>query len=161
MSANVTSQDFEDKTRLIKRLRDAKKAHRRWVSNAQILMEGVPVKNDQLPLNDTECGFGKWYYSDGQALRHYRVFREIEPHHQRLHALYLQIFRLLFRERKRSIFDRLLGRKAEPTEEEVTQAKEMIAQLNVESLRIMELLDELEETIIAMSDREFEKLFGT
>ena len=150
---------FKEKNRLVKKLRDAKKAHRRWVSNAQILLEGIPVKNDQLPLNDTECGFGQWYYSEGQALRGYSIFREIEPHHQRLHGLYLQIFRLLFNDRKRSFFDRLLGRKAEPSPEDLAQAQALIAELNGESIRIMELLDRLEEVIKKMDSQDFHRLF--
>ena len=159
MRMSGDSRVFQEKNRIIKKLRDAKKAHRRWVSNAQILMEGIPVKNDQLPLNETECGFGQWYYSEGQALRGHAVFREIEPHHQRLHAIYLQIFRLLFDDRKRSLFDRLLGRKAEPSPEEVARAKELIVELNGESIRIMELLDRLEEVVLAMDDQTFNQLF--
>ncbi len=149
-----------DRNRLIRRLREAKKAHRRWVSNAQILMQGIPVRNDQLPLNETECGFGQWYYGDGQALREYEVFRAIEAPHRRLHALYLDIFHLLFRERKVSLLGRLLGRKATPTQEELEQARALFADLNRESLRIMDLLDELEAVIAGMDEEEFSRLFA-
>jgi len=150
---------LEKKKKIIGKLRDAKKAHRRWVSNAQILMQGVPVKNDQLPLNETECGFGQWYYGEGQALRKYSVFRAIEAPHTALHSTYLQIFDLLFRERKVSLFGRLLGKKAEPTQAELDEAKKLFSALNAESLKIMNLLDELEEIIASMDEPDFRKLF--
>jgi len=151
---------LDQKKKLIRRLREAKKAHRRWVSNAQILMQGIPVQNDQLPLNDTECGFGQWYYGDGQALRGYEVFRAIEAPHQRLHGLYLDIFHLLFRKRKTSLLGKLLGRSAKPSTQELDQARQLFAQLNAESLRIMELLDRLEELIAGMDEAEFSRLFN-
>ncbi|WP_456447245.1 CZB domain-containing protein [Thiolapillus sp.] len=149
----------EKKKELIGKLRDAKKAHRRWVSNAQILMQGVPVKNDQLPLNETECGFGHWYYGEGQALRSYPVYRNIEAPHTALHTTYLQIFDLLFRERKVSLFSRMLGKKAEPSPAELESARRLFTVLNAESLKIMELLDELEDLIVSMDDKDFENLF--
>ncbi len=153
------TKTLEKKKELIGKLRDAKKAHRRWVSNAQILMQGVPVKNDQLPLNDTECGFGHWYYGEGQALLAYPVYRKIEAPHTALHATYLQIFDLLFRERKVSLFSRMLGKKAEPTPAELAKAKKLFTVLNAESIRIMGLLDELADLIISMEDTDFENLF--
>ena len=149
----------EKKKELIGKLRDAKKAHRRWVSNAQILMQGVPVKNDQLPLNETECGFGHWYYGEGQALRSYPVYRNIEAPHTALHTTYLQIFDLLFRERKVSLFSRMLGKKAEPSPAELESARRLFTVLNAESLKIMELLDELEDLIVSMDDKDFKNLF--
>ena len=149
----------EKKKELIGKLRDAKKAHRRWVSNAQILMQGVPVKNDQLPLNETECGFGHWYYGEGRALRRYPVYRNIEAPHTALHATYMQIFDLLFRERKVSLFSRMLGKKAEPSPAELESARRLFTVLNAESLKIMELLDELEDLIVSMDDKDFESLF--
>ncbi len=150
---------LDKKNEIIKKLRDAKKAHRRWVSNAQTLAQGVPVKNDQLPLNETECGFGSWYYGEGQALRKQPVFRAIEAPHTALHATYLQIFNLLFRERKVGLFGRLLGKKAEPTAAELDEAKRLISVLNGESLKIMDLLDELEDVIVSMDETEFKNLF--
>ena len=134
---------LEKKKEIIGKLRDAKKAHRRWVSNAQILMQGVPVKNDQLPLNETECGFGAWYYGEGQALKSHGVFKAIEAPHTALHTTYLQIFNLLFRERKVSLFGRLLGKKAEPSQAELDEARKLFSVLNAESMKIMDLLDKL------------------
>jgi hypothetical protein len=148
------------KTEIITRLLDAKKAHRRWVSNAQILMQGIPVQNDQLPLNETECGFGEWYYGEGQALRKYDVYKAIEAPHTALHNTYLQIFNLLFRKRKVSLFARLLGNKAEPTETELEEAKKLFSSLNTESQTIMEQLDALEDIILSMDDDTFSQLFN-
>jgi len=144
---------------LIKKLRDAKKSHRRWVTKAQTMIEGVPVQQDQLPLEHTSCNFGLWYYGEGQLLSPYSAFRKIEEPHQKLHDLYREIFSLLFSERKPSLFQRLLGKKTKRSKEELAQAKQLLAQLNSTSLEILERIDELEKVIKNLSDADLERLF--
>lgn len=84
---------------IIQKLRKAKQSHKRWVSYASALIEGIPIEKDQVPINYTDCEFGSWYYGDGQALSGLREFKEIEDPHSQLHTLYMQIFALLFNEK--------------------------------------------------------------
>jgi hypothetical protein len=72
---------------LITIIRNAKVSHKRWVENARSLIEGVPLDKSQVPVNATDCVFGKWYYNEGQALKSISIFREIESHHDALHQV--------------------------------------------------------------------------
>ncbi len=144
---------------IIKRLREAKKAHRRWVARAQTMMEGMPVAQEQLPLDHTDCTFGAWYHGEGQLLSHFPEFTRIDEPHRRLHDTYRQIFTLLFSEQKPSLFRRLLGRTATRSQEQQTEARVLLAQLNAASLEILDLIDNLEQVIQALSDKEIERLF--
>jgi hypothetical protein len=49
-------------------LREAKAAHVNWVQHAKMLISGLEMKEEAIPVNATQCKFGRWFYSDGQAL---------------------------------------------------------------------------------------------
>ena len=100
-----------DKKNVVDTLRSAALAHKKWTANAHALINGIPLDKAQVPVNSTECEFGKWYYSDGQDLRDLPGFREVEDLHDRLHKTYMEIFVLLFGEvqNKTSFFGRLFG----------------------------------------------------
>jgi adenylate kinase family enzyme len=143
---------------IIQQLRDAKKAHRRWVSRAQIMMDGMPVAQEQLPLKDTECTFGIWYHGEGRLLSGYPEFARIHEPHKKLHDIYQQIFTLLVSEKKPSLFRRLLGRKARRSRKQQTEAKRLLAELNMASLEILDYIGRLEKVIHSLSDKEIERL---
>lgn len=100
------------KTEVITTLKLAAVSHRAWVSNAQALIDGVPLDKDKVPVSATECEFGKWYYGDGQCLKSIPGFKEIEKPHDNLHQTYAEIFALLYGEenKKPSFFSKLIGR---------------------------------------------------
>jgi hypothetical protein len=54
-----------DKESTLEQLRNAKKAHIAWVQRANALIEGLPVEQQQVPVNCTECKFGIWFYGEG------------------------------------------------------------------------------------------------
>ena len=79
-----------NKTDILTQLRAAKAAHINWVQRAKLLISGFDVKEDSIPVNSTECKFGKWFYSDGQLLSSIRnnpteCMIEIENLHFKLH----------------------------------------------------------------------------
>lgn len=53
----------------------------------------------------------------------------------------------------------MLGQKAEPSPAELESARRLFTVLNAESLKIMDLLEELEDLIISMDDDKFNDLF--
>jgi hypothetical protein len=143
---------------IMQQLRDAKKAHRRWVSRAQVMMDGMPVAQEQLPLKDTECTFGIWYHGKGQLLSGYPEFTRIHEPHKKLHDIYQQIFALLLNERKPLLFRRLLGQKARRSREQQVEARRLLAELNMASLEILDYIGRLEKVIHSLSDEEIERL---
>lgn len=95
---------------VLQAIQAAKLAHLTWVSNAFALIQGMPLEAEQVPLKDTECAFGKWYYGENaKMLAHLPSFREIEPVHSRLHEIYSEIFTILFDHQPEAETQHLLG----------------------------------------------------
>jgi len=134
---------------MIEQIRAAKRSHKAWVQRAEALVRGIAVEKEHIPLFSTDCEFGKWYYGAGQALRSLDSFRAIEPVHDELHRIYMDIFRLLFEEETEdpSWLDRLLGRSAKKKEENLKKARELLLPLQAASEEIVSLLDRLERDL--------------
>lgn len=137
---------------ILNRLRTAKSAHLGWVNRAHALIEGVPVDKEKVPVMPTDCIFGKWYYSDGRKLASLPSYQAIEEPHNRLHAIYQEIFDLLFGQDRENFIVRLLdrGRKQEKRRE---QARQKFLELQQVSDEILFRLDALERDIRAMNQR--------
>lgn len=130
--------------KIIHKLRDAKLAHKRWVGHAAALIEGINIDKKQVPINHTDCVFGQWYYGEGQNLSSLQSFKNIENSHSRLHLIYMEIFKLLFQEKKISFFGRLIGKSTNATKEEIKSAKAKYGTLVKVSNEIVMHLNQLE-----------------
>lgn len=135
----------------IHKLRKARQSHKRWVSYASALIEGIPVDKEQVPVNFTDCQFGQWYYDEGQQLSDIPEFRDIEKTHEQLHNVYMQIFKLLFVEQKTSLFSKLIGKASKINEANKTQARKLFKTLETSSDQIVEKLRTLEDKLKTIS----------
>jgi len=136
-------------------LRNAKKAHIKWVHRARALTEGLPVEKDAIPMDSTECIFGQWFYGEGQALGlmpGMDCFKEIEHKHNDLHDAYLKIFKIYFGEMNRSFFSKLFNLKKTVSSHEQEIAVDYFMQLKAISEDLLIQIEKLERRINAMSD---------
>ncbi len=92
--ANIYLNDA-DNEKCLQQIARAKSAHLRWRAYAQALLAGQEIEEGQLPLEHTECQFGRWYYGAGQTMATLPAFRSIESPHRQLHQISLDLFRLL------------------------------------------------------------------
>ncbi len=136
---------------ILDRLRTAKSAHLGWVNRARALIDGKPVDKEKVPVRHTDCIFGKWYYGDGRKLGSLASYQAIEEPHNRLHAIYQEIFDLLFTKEKGNFIARLFdsGRKQE---ERRAQARAKFQELQQMSDVIVARLDALERDVRAMAE---------
>lgn len=139
--------DALDWQKAIQAVRDARKAHKAWVERAEALVRGLPLEKEQVPVLPTDCELGKWYYGEGQELQDLESFRALEPVHDELHHIYMEIFRLLFGEPEISLLDRWLGREREVKERQRRQAEALLPRLRARSETIVHLLTQLEVDI--------------
>ena len=102
----------ESITDILQQLRKAKTAHLRWRAYAMALTSGYAVEEGQLPVEHTDCQFGGWYYGEGQALKDYPEFTGLEEIHHQVHAVYKDIFQMLFDKPEKSIWRKLMGKSA-------------------------------------------------
>lgn len=100
-----------DRTATLQLLAEAKKSHVKWVQRAKLLIGGLPVDQDAIPLNCTDCDFGKWFYDKGQQLNALGVtecLHDIEKAHFEVHEHYTKIFKIYFDTSDRSFFPKFL-----------------------------------------------------
>ena len=134
--------------------------HKKWVSNALALIEGVPLDKNQVPVNPTECEFGQWFYSVGQKLIEIPGFNDIEESHNNLHRTYMEIFAILFGEGSEpSFFSKLIGRSNKILAANREEAMGKYSTLEMQSKAIITQLQQMKKIITAMSDKQFEKYF--
>ncbi|MCI5139531.1 MAG: hypothetical protein D3922_14230 [Candidatus Electrothrix sp. AR1] len=145
-----------DKTEVMTTLKLAAVSHRAWLSNAQALIDGIPLDKEKVPVSATECEFGKWYYGDGQRLRTIPGFQEIEKPHDNLHQTYAEIFTLLYGEegKKPSFFSSLIGsaQKAAVEKREAAKVKSLI--LKDHSTEVIDHMEQLQRVINAMGEKQ-------
>ncbi|MGM0594670.1 MAG: CZB domain-containing protein [Pseudomonadota bacterium] len=148
-----------DKRVVIAQLRKAKSAHIRWRSYAQALVAGVPMDEGKVPVIHTDCEFGKWYYSDGQALAGIDAFQAIAEPHEQLHSVYMEIFKHLFEEENVGLFQRLIGKKASSLKGRRAAVESLLAELLRISERLLGHIEALEQRVIAMEESQLAELF--
>ncbi len=139
------------KAQLLAQLRAAKSAHIKWRSYAQALVAGVPLDENQVPVIHTDCSFGKWYYGEGQSLSRLPAYRAIEVPHEMLHAIYMQLFKLLFETEELGFFSKLVGA-SKRRQEKSAQIDSLLAKLVEMSRTLLEALEMLEKEVATMDD---------
>ncbi len=155
-----------EKEEVLEHLRAAKAAHIKWVQKAKLLINGIDIEEDAIPIDSTECKFGKWFYSDGQILNSLsnnpmECMQSIESLHFALHDKYLQIFNIYFsQEKKAGFFAKLFGikRKKELSEEEVQKSRKFYDEMETISKELLEEINRLERRLVAVSEEKIKSL---
>ncbi len=151
-------EEIVDKNDMISMLRDAVRTHKQWTENALSLIKGIPLDKKLVPINSTDCEFGKWYYGEGQNIRSMPGFKEIEDLHGELHDTYREIFVILFGEIEEtaSFFSRLFGQSHKMTNENRQVAMNKYNKLHDQSEQITKQLIQIEKMVTAMADEQLE-----
>ncbi len=140
----MTKQDF------INELNAAKSAHVKWHAYAQALAMGVESGVEKLPQLYTDCDFGNWYYGAGHFLNFMPEFNAIEPVHEKLHKLYMQIYQEYLAPEKSGLFTS----SAKAKEKKAKAMNNMVAQLKEISNVMIDKLSIVQNKVNAMSEEE-------
>ena len=151
------------KAETLNQLRLAKAAHVSWVQRAKLLIEGFAINENSIPVNSTECGFGKWFYSDGQSLNCIRnipidCMQDIETLHFNLHDIYLNIYRVYYNTDKQGFFSKMFGQKRKVTAAEIVLAKKYYDEMEQVSKALVQSLNLMERRINVLSEKEISSL---
>ena len=146
------------KSDVLLQLRNAKKAHIKWVQRAHVLVEGLTIDKDAIPMQSTDCVFGEWFYGEGQQIAlmpGMDCFKEIEKRHNELHEVYLDIYKIYFDESDKSFFAKVFNMKKRISQKEHDNALEFYARLKQVSEELLVQIEKLERRINAMSEELF------
>ncbi len=153
-----------DKLDLVSNVRAAKAAHIKWVQKAKLLINGLDVQEGAIPVDSTECEFGKWFYDKGQVLNSLtnntkEEMQRIEDLHHKLHDQYLAIFNIYFNKLKTSWFCKIFGiKRRNVSEEEHKLAKKHFESMEIISKDLLEEINKLEQLLIAVSEEKVKSL---
>ncbi len=142
------------KKEVLNRIRQAKAGHKRWVSYAKALHMGIGVDKYAVPVIETDCQFGKWYYGDAQVFSKLPSYQSIEDPHAMLHNKYMEIYKLREQPLKKGLFTSEKKAK-QKREEEISMLMDQLIQI---SNMLMESLAHFEEDVENMSEDEVLKL---
>jgi hypothetical protein len=150
-----------NKADILTQLRAAKAAHISWVQRAKMLIGGFTITENSIPVNSTECKFGKWFYSHAQCLNDIRnnpieCMEEIESLHFQLHDVYMNIYKIYYEMDKQGFFSKLFGKKKKVSDDDKVRAKEYYDEMEVVSKKLVNALNVMERRISVLSDTEIE-----
>jgi len=150
-----------DKQEILGHLRAARRAHIAWVQRAKALVAGVPLSEDQIPVNATECKFGFWFYEEGIRLKklpNFQIIDDIERLHIELHDEYLKIFQIFFGGNK-GFFAKIFNfKKKKISPEDKKYAQIILSDLEKTSEELLKNINLLERRIEALQESTFDSL---
>ncbi len=147
-----------EKAITLQMLSDAKSTHISWVQRAQLLIDGLPIDKDAIPLSCSDCEFGKWLYREGQKLTsigNIPYIDTIEKVHFDLHDHYMKIFRIYFADDNRSFLSKLLNSKKKISDQGKEMAQEYFVKLQAASEELLNLIGKLERRLCAIPESTF------
>jgi hypothetical protein len=81
-------------------LHEAKKAHLKWISRVEQLVENTLPDSPLIESSATECVLGKWLMGEFKSIERnskiFNSFANVDTYHKELHDLYLDILALKF-----------------------------------------------------------------
>ncbi|MFT5662111.1 MAG: hypothetical protein ACI9TV_002759 [Sulfurimonas sp.] len=149
-----------EKLDLVSNVRAARTAHIKWVQKAKLLINGLDVQEGAIPVDSTECEFGKWFYDKGQILNSLtnntkEEMERIEDLHSKLHDQYLEIFNIYFNKVKTGWLCKIFGiKRRNVSDEEQKLAKKHFESMEVISKDLLEEINKLEQLLIAVSEED-------
>ncbi len=150
-----------NKNDVLQQLREAKLAHINWVQRAKMLISGFEIGEDSIPVNSTQCQFGKWFYSDAQKLNAMQnnpleCMQTIEQLHFDLHDTYMHIYKIYYDLKPKGFFSKLFGKRKKVSESEIEIAKRHFEQMQEISAKLVDELNRMERRVVAIQEKEFE-----
>jgi hypothetical protein len=152
-----------EKSEILEQLRAAKAAHINWVQRAKLLISGFQIDESSIPVNSTQCQFGKWFYTDAQKLNAMQnnpmeCMNTIEQLHFDLHDIYLNIYKIYYETESKGFFSKIFGKKKKITDEAKALAKKYYQNMEAVSKDLVAEINRMERRIVAITDKEFASL---
>lgn len=106
----------------IRNLQQARTEHIRWVNNVKLLITGIDISLQKLPLNPTESAFGQWYYDKAilfTSTNSRIVLEDIEKIYHEIYEIYMKIYQIFQLKKTSGLFANLMKKKISAHEQEL------------------------------------------
>lgn len=149
-----------EKIDILKSIRASRRTHTQWVEKAKSLVNGIPVKKEQIPLEVTECSFGKWFYCDGQILLSFfteDAIEKLDEKHKEVHDVYMKIFKIYFPESSGGFWANIFKKKVQISVDEKSMALAYLRNLEEVSKELISYLNVIEKKLNTIDEETFAK----
>ncbi len=151
---------MSSKEHYILSIRSARTHQVKWANQIKLMVSGVGLDKDKIPLNQTESAFGIWLFEEAMifATTNAReIIEEMSGLHTQCYDLYLKIYSVLFANQKKGIMG-MIGSKKVSTND-LKLAQNYYDQLIVVSDRLFSALRRFESMMLAVPETKYDDMF--
>ncbi len=107
-----------NKIQTLEAIVDARNFHLYEMEKIALVIGGEKIDNPTA-VSKTKCAFGQWLYADENQLKKILgalFYNNLELIHAQWHNEYINIFKIFFKDEKKSFFSKLIGAKVDDME---------------------------------------------
>lgn len=150
---------MSSKERYIQSIRNARTAHVKWANQIKLMVSGVSVNKDTIPVNQTDSAFSKWLYEEATIFSTSsakNVIDEMIDLHTKCYDIYLKIYGILYANQKSGLRGMFGSKRASANDL-------MLAQNYYETLlpisdRLLNRLRSFESQMLATTEAKFDEM---
>ena len=145
-----------DKSKTLEAIQNARKSHEAQMIKIEQALNGEYVESPTA-VSKIECDFGVWLYGKDNYVKEIlgsQFFNKIELNHTKWHGEYLRVYNILFKNRKKSFFSKMVG-SSKLDGMELDKVKLYYAELKVTTNDLLKILAVSERRADAMNESKF------
>ncbi len=137
-------------------IKKAKEAHEIQMQKIETAINGKEITNPTA-VEKTKCEFGKWLYDPQNHMQEIigsQFYTNLDFEHEKWHREYSKIYNILFKEKKKGFFSKMLGKNSiDPLE--IDKAKLYYAELQETTSQLLKALASAERRASALQETKF------
>ena len=153
---------MSSKEKYIHSIRTARTYQVKWANQIKLMVSGVTVEKDTIPIDQTDSEFSKWLYDEAMIFstsNAKNVIDEMIDLHGRCYDIYLKIYGTLFSGQKNGIMAMFGSKKASPND--LKLAQNYYEDLMKTSDQLLGRLRSFESIMLSLPETKFDEMIMT
>ena len=149
------------KENFISQLHTANYEHKKWLNSIKVLVSGISMDKESIPLNEMDTPFGTWLYRDAMVFSTHNsksVLEEISNLYTRCYESYLKIYGLVFMGKSEGFLQGLFSSN-KLSHSQLLLAQKYYEELVIVSDALIKRMRTFENQMYATSSEKFDHLF--
>ncbi|MEJ2501497.1 MAG: hypothetical protein P8Y65_10355, partial [Campylobacterales bacterium] len=150
---------MSSKEKYIQHIRGARTHQHKWINQIKLMVSGVTLDKEAVPVNQSDSDFSRWLYSDAMAFstsNAKNIIDEMIELHTKCYDIYLKIYGTLFAGKTGGIMAVFGPKKASASE--LKLAQNYYEELLPASDRLLSKLRTFESLMLATQESKFDEL---